>query len=308
MTVLVTGADGFVGSWLVPALVAAGHQVVAAVRADVNPAERPWLRGISTIPLELKDETSVETVAEQAAGGVIHLAAVASGGDARRDPAGAWDVNARGTEHLAAALARHGRQRLVVASTAEVYGPGPEGPRVETDRTAPCSPYAESKLAAERAALAVGKGGELEVIVARSFPHTGRGQDTRFVVPAFARRLIEAKRAGKREVPVGNLTPVRDILHVSDVVAAYVRLLEDGTPGETYNVAAGREVSIRELFERLAALVGHDATPVESTQLVRSSDIRYLVGDAAKLTARTGWQPQVSLEDALAEVVDAQTD
>lgn len=311
MKVLVTGADGFVGSWLVPALTRAGHDVIAAVRPGGPPAQ--WLERLPTMPLELTDATSVQAVARQGCEAIVHLAGVASGADARRDPVAAWEVNALGTVRLAQAAASGldgagSGPLLLVASTAEVYGAGARRPLTERDAVRPCSPYAASKLSAEIAALEVGRRTELPVIVTRAFPHIGRGQDTRFVVPAFARRLLEAKRRGDRTVPVGNLEPIRDFLHVSDVVRAYALLLERRTPGEVYNVAAGRAVSIRQVFEQVAHLVGADARPVPDPDLVRTTDIPYLVGDASKLMQATGWEPEVSLEDALAEVVDAQTD
>jgi GDP-4-dehydro-6-deoxy-D-mannose reductase len=313
--ILVTGADGFVGSWLVPRLQLDGHDVVAAVRPTqplfTEGAPPPWGGEVMTVPFELLDDRSVEAVLAPGHDAVVHLAAVASGGDARRSPAEAWAINAAGTARLAEEL---GRQKmagsadpvLLLASTSEVYGAGPRRPRVETDPTEPCSPYAATKLAAETAALETYRRTGLRVVVARAFAHTGRGQDDRFVVPAFARRLLEAKAARKRKVKVGNLTPVREFLHVSDVVRAYAALLEGGEAGEVYNVASGRAVALRELFDLLAQAAGHEAEPETDPTLVREADIPYLVGDAGKLAGATGWEPQKSLEDTLAEVVHAQ--
>lgn len=308
MKILVTGADGFVGSWLTGALADAGHVVVGTVRRGTSPPA--WLCSVATVELELGDAASVARALDQDFDAVVHLAGMASGAEARRDPGASWEVNAAGTARVleAAAERQGGGARFLLASTAEVYGAGPARPRVETDPPAPCSPYGASKLGAEVAALEVARRTGLQVIVARSFPHIGRGQDGRFVVPAFARRLADARRRGEREVPVGNLDPVRDVLHVGDVCAAYEALLRDGVAGETYNVAAGRAVSIRELFDALARLMGVDAVPVAQARLQRPADIPYLVGSADKLRAATGWRPRVSLEEALAEVADAQAD
>lgn len=303
MKILVTGADGFVGPWLTARLMRDGHDVTPAVRSP-SP-ETPGL------PLELRDPTSIEALVACPLDAVIHLAGVASGSDARRDPGSAWEVNAVGTACLCEALADR-RQAMgddplvVLASTGEVYGAGRPVPRVESDPLLPCSPYAASKLGAEVAALEVHRRTGLRVVVARAFPHTGQGQDTRFVVPAFARRLAEARRAGRRTVRVGNLDLVRDILHVSDVVEAYARLLVGGEPGQAYNVASGYGITIREVLERLAAAAGVDALPETDPALRRSGDVPHLVGDARKLQAVTGWRPQVSLDDALAEVTRAQ--
>ena len=312
MRVLVTGADGFVGSWLVPRLLQDRHVVVAGVRPGqplfTAGAPAPWTGDVPVVPLELLDGASIDAVLTRGFDAVVHLAAVSSGGDAGRNPAEAWDINAGGTARLAEGLVRAGAgdATLLVASTAEVYGAGPDTPRVEGDPTEPCSPYAASKLAAETAALEAHRRTGLEVIVTRAFAHTGKGQDTRFVVPAFARRLLEAKKNGAKSVRVGNLTPVREFMHVSDVVSAYVALLQQGEPGEVYNIASGRAVKLSDIFAMLATIVQHPAQPETDPELVRPADIQYLVGDGTKLRQRTGWEPKVSLEQTLAEVVDAQ--
>jgi GDP-4-dehydro-6-deoxy-D-mannose reductase len=302
----VTGADGFVGSWLVPRLLADRHVVVAGVRPSqplfTAGAPAPWSGDVPVVPLEILDAVSIEAVLTRGFDAVVHLAAVSSGGDARRDPSEAWAINAGGTARLAEALLRQretgsGDALLLLVSTPEVYGAQPEGPRVETDATEPCSPYAASKLAAETAALEASRRGGLRVVVARPFPHTGRGQDTRFVVPAFAHRLLEAKKSGATSVKVGNLTPVREFMHVSDVVSAYAALLEQGEPGQVYNVASGRGMKLSDIFGMLAAIVEHPAQPETDPELVRPADIQYLVGDSTKLRQRTGWEPKVTLEE-----------
>jgi len=316
--VLVTGADGFVGRWLIRRLLDDGREVYGAVR----PAEPQRDDGLTTVergavrwlPLELTDNDSVRRCADAPYDAVVHLAAVASGADALRDPGFAWTVNAAGTARLAHILAEARRMDradpvVLVVSTGEVYGRG-EGhaPRRETDPVAPCSPYAASKVGAEAAALEAWRRGGLRVVVARAFAHTGPGQDPRFVVPAFAQRLRFAKRIGAPVVKVGNLEPVRDLLHVQDVVDAYVRLLAKGDAGEVYNVASGDGISLADLLFRMADLLGIRAIPEADPDLMRPADIPHLVGDAAKLRAATGWSPRRSLDETLRDVLDAQTD
>lgn len=315
-TALVTGADGFVGRWVVRALLAAGWDVVGAVqpgppRGDgLTDAERQAVRWL---PLELDDLSSVRLVAGVQCDAVVHLAAVASGGDALRDPGLAWAVNAAGTARL---LGEFGRRRgagecdpvVLFCSTAEVYGRGATRPLLETDPTNPCSPYAASKLGAELAVRETRTRTGLRAIISRAFPHTGPGQDGRFVIPAFARRLRGARRAGAKVVKVGNLEPVRDLLDVRDVAAAYVALLERGVPGEGYNVCSGQGHSLEVLFHRLADLLGVDAIHEPDPTLVRPADIPYLVGDPGKLRAATGWVPRTPLETTLRDVIDAQAD
>jgi len=316
MTVLVTGADGFVGRWVLRALVAAGHQVVGAVQPGpphddgLSEAERA---AVLWVPLELGDLRSVQQVAARPFDAVIHLAAVASGGDALRDPGVAWAVNAAGTARLLGELGRRCRAEeadplVLVVSSAEVYGAGNGRPSVETDPVAPRSPYAASKAGAELAALETRARTGLRVVIARAFPHTGPGQDERFVAPSFARRLRGARLARARVVKVGNLEPVRDFLDVRDVAAAYTALLAKGRPGETYNVASGKGLSLQELFDQLAAIVGVAAIPEPDPEFMRPADIPVLVGDSAKLRSATAWAPQIPFDRTLRDLVDAQAD
>jgi len=163
------------------------------------------------------------------------------------------------------------------------------------------------RLTGEIAALEVHRRTGLRVVVARAFAHTGRGQDERFVVPALARRLLIAKRVGAPAIKVGNLDPVREFMHVSDVVDAYCRLLTKGKSGEVYNVASGQGIALRDLLDRLMDLVGYRVVTEADPELVRPADIPYLVGDAAKIHAATDWTSRMALDDCLAEVVHAQT-
>ena len=310
MRIAVTGADGFVGRWLVPRLLQDGHAVVAAVRPGATPAWRPPA-GVQVIPLELTDDASVGGLSAMEPDAVVHLAAVASGADAQRDPGAAWSVNAAGTARLAEHLARrrldgHADPLLLLVSTAEVYGGTHATPRVETDPVEPVSPYAASKLGAEIAGLEAHRRTGLRVVVARAFPHSGPGQDERFVLPSFARRLAVAKRAGAPVVKVGNIDVVREFLHVADVVEAYVALLTRGRAGAVYNVASGEGVVLSDVFLRLAELIGHRAVPEADPALVRRADITHLVGDATRLRSETGWHARISLEQLLRDVVDAQ--
>lgn len=314
MKALVTGADGFVGTWLTRRLLADGWEVTGAVQPRPG-AERaqPGGPGVHWVSLELTDPASVRRAVTQAFDAVVHLAAVASGSDAASDPGQAWQVNAAGTARLIDVLvqakrAGTGDPVFLFISTGEVYGRGDAAPRKETDVPAPCSSYAASKLGAEVAALEGWRRGGIRTVVARAFPHTGPGQDTRFVVPAFVERLRVAKRSGAKAIKVGNLAPVREFLHVADVVDAYVRLLASGEAGEIYNVSSGDGVSVAELLDRLAKLVGVWPIREVDPALVRATDIPYLLGDGSKLRARTGWAPRHSLEETLKDVIDAQAD
>jgi GDP-4-dehydro-6-deoxy-D-mannose reductase len=315
--VLVTGAGGFVGRWLLPALVAEGHEVLGTRLPGEQPAGLPGFTDrapVRWLPLDLRDSGSVREALAELPDAVIHLAAIASGAEARRDPGLAWEVNAGGTARLTDVLGEarargDGDPLLLLVSTAEVYGScTPPHPRTEDETPAPISPYAASKLGAEVAAAEVARRTGLRVIVARAFPHTGPHQTDRYVVPAFARRLRAAKRIGAPVVKTGNLEPVRDFLDVRDVARAYVALLTRGVPGEVYNVASGTGRSLAAIFSALAERIGVRAIPEVDPSLTRAADLPHLVGDASRLRARTGWTPVIPFEQTLQDLVDAQTD
>lgn len=313
MRLLVTGADGFVGRTLTHAARAAGHDVVAAIGpGGAEPAA--WLpaalqAGVTTRTADLTSATDVARLGAERVDAVVHLAAISSGADARRDPAAAMAVNTDATARLFDAVTAGGRApRFLFVSTAEVYGPGHAGPIVEDAPIAPISPYAESKAAAEALLFDAAASTGVPLVVARPFPHTGPGQDTRFVLPAFAARLRAAKQAGDRTFAVGTLDVVRDFLDVRDVVAAYLALLAQGAPMTAYNIATGVGRHLGDCVQALRALVGCDAEPVTDASLVRPADIPVLIGDPARLMAATGWAPSIPFDQTLKDLVDAQAD
>jgi GDP-4-dehydro-6-deoxy-D-mannose reductase len=313
--VLVTGADGFVGRHLVTRLVQDGHHVTAACRpgAELHGWPPAGLRAaVQVVPFELDDSATIRAAVDLRHEAVIHLAAVASVREAREDPGRAWVINAAGTARLLDAVlsiyvAGNTRPRMLIVSSAEVYGNGPATPRVESDPARPQSPYAASKVGTEVAALEAWRRTGLHIMIARPFTHTGPGQRPPFVVPSYVERLLAARSQSQKRIPTGNLEPVRDLLDVRDVVAAYVTLLRSGAPGETYNVARGEGISLRELFHRVASLIGVEAEPVPDPSLIRAEDIPYLVGDPGKLKRTTGWSATIPLDQTLRDMVDAQT-
>lgn len=310
MKVLVTGAAGFVGQVLLDRLVRARYLVSGTYfPGDVPPA----IDGVEWMALDVTRADSVAAAIATAPDAVVHLAALASNAAARKDPGRAWEVNAAGTARLAEAL---GEQRLAGAdplllhvSTSEVYGAVPIGHALtEQDLVVPISPYAASKAGAELSVQEVARRTGLRAIIARPFTHTGPTQSSVYVIPGWARQMRMAERGAPTRVKTGNLDPVRDFLDVRDVADAYVALLTKGAAGTTYNIASGTGRPLREIFAQLAAVAGVEAVPDPDPALQRRADLPWLVGDASRLRAATGWHPRISFDQTLQDVVNAQAD
>ena len=309
---LVTGAAGFVGGWLTDAMRRVGMHVTALATEPAPPddAALHWEYG------DLRDDGYVARAVDYARPDVVvHLAAISHLPTAAANPAMAWDVNVTSTARLLQQLARVRDAGIVdpmvlVVGSAEQYGrhESSEIPLVETTRQEPRTVYAATKAAQETLALQVWRERGLRVVAARSFNHSGRGQASRFLLPALVARAM-ALRDAPRGTPLvlGNTTPVRDFLHVSDVVAAYISLCQRGTPGEAYNVASGTGWSVAQVVERVLARVGITAPLATDPTLVRPVDVPVLVGDSRKLQHATGWRVTQSMDDIIDDLLNAAT-
>lgn len=286
MRALVTGGTGFVGGWLQAHLSACGDDVVA-VGEEV----------------EVSDAVAVrEAVLAARPDAIYHLAARAHVGDSWDDPVATVEVNTLGTLHvLEAARALPSPPRVLLVSSAEVYGVvGPDDlPVVEDRLLRPVTPYAASKAAAEDLGVQAWLGYGVPVVRARAFNHAGPGQAPTFLVSALCRRVVEAERAGAAEIVVGNLDPERDFTDVRDVVRAYRLLVENGAPGEAYNVCSGRSVAVRDIVARIIEISGAGLRLREDPELLRPVEVPVLRGSNERLRSATGWSPEISLDDTL---------
>ncbi|MEI8148773.1 MAG: GDP-mannose 4,6-dehydratase, partial [Actinomycetes bacterium] len=194
---------------------------------------------------------------------------------------------------------------VLFVSSAEVYGTRTpdEMPLRESIEPRPASPYAASKLAAEVFAQQAVRGFGQRVIIARPCNHVGPGQSPSFFIPGIASRMVEATRSGATDIAVGNLTSRRDFTDVRDVVRAYRLLVERGVAGEVYVVASGRDVLMYDVAEELRQLVNPQLRFIEDPALLRPVDVPLLRGDASKLEAATGWRPEISWSETLADIV-----
>ena len=294
MRALVTGGSGFVGTWLRAHLEDEGDEVVA-------PGSE----------LDVTDPATVaDAFAEARPEGVYHLAGQAHVGRSWEEPVEYFRVNAGGTLHVLDAARRcRPVPRVLVVSSAEVYGNvKPDAlPLDEEAPLRPVSPYAASKAAAEMLAVQAHLGWQVPVVRARPFNHVGPGQAPNFVVPALAMRILEARGAAEGVLRTGNLVARRDFTDVRDVVRAYRLLVEQGKAGVAYNVCSGQDVSVHDVVRKLLALSGDQLEIRPDPELLRPVDVPVLRGDPSRLSAATGWQPAVPLEDSLRAVLDSLT-
>jgi GDP-4-dehydro-6-deoxy-D-mannose reductase len=300
---LVTGAAGFVGGHLLDRLLATGASVVGWYRPGTDTsALRLHVRWMA---VDLLDRQAVtRAVADVKPTAVYHLAGAAHVAQSWQFTLETYQNNVLATHHLLSALGDAKPQpRVLVTCSATIYQPQ-EHPHEENDPVAPASPYATSKLAQEMLAAHVWHQSGLPTLIARSFNHTGPGQDPSYVAPGIARQiaLIEAGRQ-QPTLRMGNLEPKRDLSDVRDVVQAYEQMMARATPGRPYNVCSGQGLSIRTLVE---TFVTRSKVPVDIVQdpaLFRPNDAPLLVGSHRRLTADTGWTPQIPLEQTVDDLL-----
>jgi GDP-4-dehydro-6-deoxy-D-mannose reductase len=278
--ILVTGAQGFVGTHLL---------------AELGDRARP-------LDVDVTDAAAVaDEIRRARPSAVVHLAALSSVGDSWRDVSETWRVNALGTVNILEAAAG---ARVLVASTADVYGAADELPTPETAPLKPLSPYGASKAAAEVAADQARRAGA-DVVVARAFQHEGPGRDERFAVGSWAAQIARAEEAGGGTVHVGDLSARRDITDVRDVCRAYALLLDRSVPAATYNVATGRAVEMARVLDILVGLAECRLEIEQDPTRSRPAGVPELCGDASRLRAATGWTPTIPLEQTLADTLRA---
>ena len=295
MKATVTGASGFVGPHLVAHLRAAGDDVT---EMDL----------LGPVEVDVTDADSVLSCIDDARPEVVyHLAALSHVGQSWSSPGKSFRVNAEGTLHVLRACTELKVPRVVVILSSEEYGnAAPEHlPLHEDAPLRPVTPYGASKVAADFLALQAHLADHLDVVRIRPFGHTGPGQSDQFVVPALAARIARAERDGVHEIPVGSLDAIRDLSDVRDVVRAYRLLATNGVSGDVYNVCSGRGVSIQEIADLLLAHSSQAIRLVTDPALVRPVDAPRMIGDNSRLRAVTGWDPEYTLEQTLADVLAA---
>ncbi len=314
MNILITGAGGFVGHHLLTHL---GnnlqHSTAHVLHGTIlNEGERrPDLVALCSNlhVLDLRDPVAVrDLLAGIAPDHIYHLAGQPYVPRSFEDPWDTLDNNIHGTLNLLQAIRELKlATRILVVGSAEVYGSvKPEYlPLKESTPFAPSSPYSVSKIGQDMLALQYHLAHNIFTIRVRPFNHIGPGQNQRFSISDWAFQIAEAE-AGQREgvVYVGNVTASRDFTDVRDVVRAYSGLLEKGKPGEVYNVCSGTHHTMKSLLDRLIALSHVPIEVREAPERLRPVELPILVGDYSRLHECTGWQPQISIEQSLRDVLD----
>lgn len=305
-TVLVTGADGFIGSHLTEHLLAKGYKVRAL--AQYNSFNNwGWLEGIKSERLEVvcgdvRDSDFCRLLCE-GCGTVFHLAALIAIPYSYVAPDSYVDTNIKGTLNMCQAAKAVSVDRIIVTSTSEVYGTALQVPIAETHPRQPQSPYSATKIGADAIAESFYNAFGLPVVIARPFNTYGPRQSARAIIPTIIGQIA----AGERRIKVGDLSPTRDFNYVDDTCRGFIALAEaEGIEGRNINIATGTEISMADTLRLIARLMDADVEYVVDQQRIRpsKSEVRRLCGDNSLITSLTPWRPEVSIEEGLRRTIE----
>jgi len=305
--VLVTGADGFIGSHLVEALVGANAAVTALSQYNSFNSwgwldEISCLESVNVITGDIRDANFCVDLTKKV-DIVFHLAALIPIPYSYRAPESYVDTNVKGTLHLCQGALRNGVTRFVQTSTSEVYGTAQYTPIDERHPLCPQSPYSATKIAADAIALSFYYSFQLPVVIARPFNTYGPRQSARAVIPTIIGQIA----AGKTDIRLGDLSCTRDFTYVADTCRGFLAIgqMEDGL-GEVFHVGSNEEISIGRLLSVIAELMGVSAEAVADAERVRpsQSEVKRLRCDNTKLKLKSGFEPAVSLRDGLKQTAE----
>lgn len=308
MNVLVTGADGFIGSHLVEELVKEGHHVRAFVFynsfnnwgwLDTFPKE--VLSQIEVFSGDIRDPNGVREAMKDI-DVVYHLAALIAIPFSYHSPDSYVDTNIKGTLNVLQAARDLNTKRILVTSTSEVYGTALYVPIDEKHPFQGQSPYSATKIGADRLAESFYRSFNLPVTIVRPFNTYGPRQSARAVIPTIITQLL----SGVEEIKLGSLTPTRDFNFVKDTVRGFIEIAKsDRTIGEEINIATQQEISIGELADELIRQINPKAKILCEEQRLRpeKSEVNRLLGSNAKIMALTDWRPATSFEDGIAQTI-----
>lgn len=303
--VLVTGADGFIGSHLTEALVRAGYDTRAFVQYN-SLGSAGWLdtpakdvKGqFEIIAGDIRDPNGVATAME-GCDAVLHLAALIAIPFSYHSPDSYVATNVTGTLNVLQAARRLGTARVISTSTSEVYGTAQFVPITEDHPLNAQSPYAATKIGADQLALSFHKSFETPVAVLRPFNTYGPRQSARAVIPTIIGQIA----AGERRIKLGALHPTRDFTYAGDTARGFIQAMEcDACIGDVTNIGSGFEISIKDTVALIAEVMGADIEIVSDAQRMRpdASEVERLFAGVAKAEARFGWAPDHGGRDGFA--------
>jgi NAD dependent epimerase/dehydratase len=305
--VLVTGADGFIGSHLVEALAKAGASVRAMTLYN-SFNSWGWLEGlaccdqIEVVSGDIRDAEFVRGAVDGMEV-VFHLAALIAIPYSYQAPRSYVDTNVTGTLNVLQAAREYGTRHLLVSSTSEVYGTARSVPISEDHPRQPQSPYSATKIAADALAESFRLSFGLPVTIVRPFNTYGPRQSARAVIPTIIVQLL----SGQRRVKLGNVHPTRDLNYVEDTCRGFIALAGcKESIGKSVNVGSGREISIGDLAQLIGRVVGVEIEIVSDNQRMRpgSSEVERLLSDNSLITSLTGYAPAVTLEEGIRRTVE----
>lgn len=308
--VLVTGAEGFIGSHLVEALIKAGARVTALVLYN-SFGRHGWLDELSdehraAITVEMGDVRDGALIRQLAEGQdvLFHLAALIGIPYSYRAAQSYVDVNIHGTLNVLEAARGNAVGRLVHTSTSEVYGSAQTKPITETHALHGQSPYSASKIGGDQMVEAFARSHDLNAVILRPFNTYGPRQSERAVIPTAIRQMLDPACT---EIHLGDLSTTRDFTFVTDTAAAFIALGTAEAPdwGTAYNAGTGHEVSIADVMDQLVKTTGTTKPIVTDEARIRpeNSEVRALVADTSRLQEATGWRAGTSLSDGLEQTV-----
>lgn len=305
--VLVTGADGFIGSHLTELLVEKGYQVKAFTYYNSfntwgwldAPADK--MKEIEVFSGDIRDPNGVRE-AMKGVNGVFHLAALIAIPFSYHSPDSYVDTNIKGTLNVPQAARDLGTERIMVTSTSEVYGTAQYVPIDEKHPYQGQSPYSATKIGADRLAESFYRSFNLPVSIVRPFNTYGPRQSARAVIPTIITQLL----SGKEEIKLGSLSPTRDFNYVKDTAAGFVSIAEsDKTIGEEINIATQQEISIGDLANEIIRQINPSAKIVCDEQRFRpeKSEVNRLLGANEKIKRLTAWEPKYTFEQGIEETI-----
>lgn len=297
MKALITGSTGFVGPYLKKELESQGYEVFGLDRNNYGNLQNVFCGDITNLAF-------VKEVLEKVKPDEIyHLAGFSSVKKSFEQPELAMKVNVDGTRNvLLAAREFCSEARILIVSSADVYGKPKKIPITEEEEVKETSPYSASRIAQEKL---VEDFQDLHIVVSRSFNHTGPGQPEIFVLPDFTKQVVEIEKGIKDPVIfTGDLDVVRDFSDVRDVVKAYYLLLQKGAKMEIYNIGSGIGYSLSDLLAKIIDYSGLKITVKQDPEKIRSIEIHSLVSDISKIFKDTGWKPGYSIDKTLVDLLD----